>query len=76
MVIVSFTKSKRGRNLKTPVTVDFPEPQNVAERSLQRHIIEACLYKMPRLLPFTFENASMMALYGTTAGGISSLLSP
>jgi hypothetical protein len=52
----------RGRNLKTPVTVNIPEPKDDAERLLFQYIIKALVYKMPRLLPFTFNNASMMTL--------------
>jgi integrase len=62
MVNTVFLKGKRGQRLKTPVTVDIPETQNLEEKRLQEYIMDGCLYKMPRLLPFTFENKSMMEL--------------
>lgn len=62
MVNTVFSKGKRGQRLKTPVTVDIPETQNLEEKRLQEYIMDGCLYKMPRLLPFTFENKSMMEL--------------
>lgn len=62
MVKTVFLKGKRGQRLKTPVAVDIPETRNLEEKRLQEYIMDGCLYKMPRLLPFTFENRSMMEL--------------
>jgi integrase len=60
MPMVNFLKSKQGIKLKTPVSVNIPETQNETEKKLQEYIIQACINKMPRLLPFVLENNSMM----------------
>jgi hypothetical protein len=59
---VYFLKNKQAKNLKTPIKVNIPDAQRETERRLQEYIIQACMYKMPRLLPFIIENNSMIQL--------------
>ena len=54
------TRSKVGYKLKNPLRLEVPEPRNEAEQKLQQYIIETFASTMPRLVPFTFENASTM----------------
>jgi len=55
--------NKTGRALKTPVTVDIPEPRSGVEKALQEEVIEARMFKMPRLIPFaSVENSLRVVL--------------
>jgi site-specific recombinase XerD len=62
MKTVTITESSRGTKLQKPLTLTMPEPQNIADQKLHQYIIDALLTRMPRLVPFTFENASTMGL--------------
>ena len=62
MQTVTLTESSLGYKLKTPLTLQLPEPQNAADTKLQQYIIEALLTRMPSLVTLTFENASTIQL--------------
>jgi site-specific recombinase XerD len=62
MKTVNITKSSRGYRLNKPLTLTVPEPQTAADQKLQQYIIDSFLTKMPALIPFTFDNVSMLEL--------------
>ena len=62
MQAVTITHSPRGYKLKQPLTVAVPETRNVADQKLQEYIVNSLSWKMPRLVPFTFENSSTLEL--------------
>jgi hypothetical protein len=62
MVVQTIIRSCSGRWLRTPVTVDIPDPVDEVEKGLQEYIISSCTVRMPRLVSLVFENASVMAL--------------
>jgi len=62
MKAITVTHSPRGYKLRKPLTLNVPEPQNAADERLQSYIIDSLSWKMPRLVAFTFNNASTMEL--------------
>jgi len=58
MKAITVTHSPRGYKLQKPLTLTVPEPQNAADEKLQQYIINSLSWKMPRLVPFTFNNTS------------------
>ena len=62
MQTITITESSRGHKLQTPLTLALPEAQNAADKKLQQYVIDALLTKMPRLVPFTFQNTSTVEL--------------
>jgi len=62
MKAITVTHSPRGYKLQKPLTLTVPETRNAADEKLQQYIIDSLSWKMPRLVPFTFENASTLEL--------------
>jgi hypothetical protein len=62
MVVQTIIRGSGGHWLRTPLTVDIPEPVDEVERGLQQYIISSCTSRMPRLVNFVFENASVVEL--------------
>ena len=62
MQSLTITKSPGGRRLKQPLTLEIPEPKNVAEEKLQQYIIDTFVVRQPILARFTFENSTTMEL--------------
>jgi len=62
MQALTITHSPLGRKLKHPLTLSVPDTQNAADEKLQRYIIDSLSWKMPSLMPFTFNNNSALEL--------------
>jgi len=62
MQAVTITHSPLGKKLKQPLTLSVPDPQNAADEKLQQYVISSLSWKMPSLVPFTFNNNSMLEL--------------
>jgi hypothetical protein len=62
MQTITVTHSPRGYKLHTPLTFSVPDPQNLADEKLQQYVIDSLSWKMPSLVPFTFNNASALQL--------------
>ena len=62
MKTVTITESSRGTKLQKPLTLTIPDPQNIADQKLHQYIIDSLLTRMPRLVPFVFDNTSTMEL--------------
>jgi len=62
MKAITVTHSPRGYKLQKPLTLTVPEPRNAADEKLQQYVINSLSWKMPRLVPFTFENISTLEL--------------
>lgn len=61
MPLQTIIRSSTGHRLKIPITVDIPDPVDDVERSLQEYILSLST-KMPRLVAFIFEHASVVEL--------------
>jgi site-specific recombinase XerD len=53
---VTVTHSPLGRKLKAPIYLQLPETSSLAEEKLRKYIIDSLCWKMPALVPFTFNN--------------------
>jgi len=62
MQAMTITHSPLGKKLKQPLTLSVPDAQNAADEKLQRYIIDSLSWKMPSLVPFTFDNNSTLEL--------------
>jgi len=62
MKAITVTHSPRGYKLQKTLMLTVPETRNAADEKLQQYIIDSLSWKMPRLVPFTFENASTLEL--------------
>ncbi len=62
MQTITLTHSPRGYKLHNPLTFTVPDPQNLADEKLQQYVIDSLSWKMPKLVPFTFNNASTLQL--------------
>jgi len=62
MQAITITHSPLGRKLKQPLTVSVPNPQDPGDEKLQQYVIDSLSWKMPSLVPFTFNNASTLEL--------------
>jgi len=62
MQAITITHSPLGKKLKKPITFTMPDPKNAADEKLQEYIINSLSWKMRRLVPFTFNNASTIEL--------------
>jgi site-specific recombinase XerD len=62
MQALTITHSPLGRKLKHPLTLSVPDTQNAADEKLQQYIIDSLSWKMPSLMPFTFNNNSALEL--------------
>jgi integrase len=62
MQALTITHSPLGKKLKQPLMVSVPDPENAADEKLQQYIIDSLSWKMPTLVPFTFNNASTIEL--------------
>ena len=60
MQAVTVTHSPLGKKLKTPIYLQLPETQSLAEEKLQQYVINSLSWKMPSLVPFTFYNDSTL----------------
>ena len=52
--------NSRGKRLRSPIVVDIPRATRPGEKALNKYIIDAFTKKMPSLIPFTFDNESLM----------------
>jgi site-specific recombinase XerD len=57
---VTVTHSPLGRKLKAPILLQLPETQSRAEEKLREYVIDSLSWKMPSLVPFTFDNNSVL----------------
>ena len=62
MQAITITHSPLGKKLRQPLTLSVPDTQNVADEKLQQYVIDSLSWKMPRLVSFTFNNASTLQL--------------
>ena len=62
MQAITITHSPLGKKLKKPITLTVSEPENAAAEKLHEYIINSLSWKMRRLVPFTFDNASTLEL--------------
>jgi integrase len=62
MQAMTITHSPLGKKLKQPLTLSVPDIQNAADEKLQQYIIDSLSWKMPSLVPFTFDNNSTLEL--------------
>ena len=62
MQAMTITHSPLGKKLKQPLTLSVPDIQNAADEKLQQYVINSLSWKMPSLVPFTFNNASTLEL--------------
>lgn len=62
MQALTITHSPLGKKLKQPLKLSVPDPENAADEKLQQYIIESLSWKMPTLVPFTFNNKSTIEL--------------
>jgi len=62
MQAMTITHSPLGKKLKRPISLSVPDPQNAADQKLQQYIIDSLSWKMPSLVPFTFDNNSTLEL--------------
>ena len=62
MQAITITHSPLGKKLKQPLTLSVPDPENAADEKLQQYIIDSLSWKMPSLVPFTFNNNSTLQL--------------
>jgi integrase len=60
MQALTVTHSPLGKKLKTPIALQLPETQSRAEEKLRQYVIDSLSWKMPSLVPFTFNNASAL----------------
>jgi site-specific recombinase XerD len=58
--IILFEYSKRGFKLREPVTVNLPKVLVARERGLVEYIFNAFLSDRPGLLPYVFDNQSLL----------------
>jgi len=59
---ITVTHSPLGKKLKKPITFAAPEIKNIADEKLQEYIITSLSWKLRKLIPFTFGNASTIEL--------------
>jgi integrase len=62
MQALTITHSPLGKKLKQPLKLSVPDPENAADEKLQQYIIDSLSWKMPSLVPFTFNNTSTIEL--------------
>jgi len=62
MQAMTITHSPLGKKLKQPLTLSVPDIQNAADEKLQQYIIDSLSWKMPSLVPFSFNNNSTLEL--------------
>ena len=62
MQAMTITHSPLGKKLRQPLTLSVPDIQNAADEKLQQYVINSLSWKMPRLVPFTFDNNSTLEL--------------
>ena len=62
MQSLTLTHSPLGKKLKKPITFNAPDLKNAADKALQEYIIDSLSWKMRKLVPFTFNNASLIEL--------------
>ncbi len=60
MQAVTITHSPLGKKLKAPISLMLPETQSLAEEKLREYIINSLSWKMPILVPFSFNNKSIL----------------
>ncbi len=60
--VFEFTNGLTGGKLKTPVSVSIPQMLAVGQDGLIRFIVEGLIKERPKLIPFVFRNASVIAL--------------
>jgi integrase len=58
MQALTVTHSPLGKKLKAPIELQLPETTSLAEEKLRKYIIDSLCWKMPALVPFTFNNKS------------------
>ena len=57
---VMITHSNTGKKLRTPVRASIPVPESKGDKAVIDYILDSFKQKMPRLIPFTFENQSLI----------------
>jgi hypothetical protein len=57
---LTVTHSPLGKKLKAPITLQLPKTQSRAEEKLRQYVIDSLSWKMPSLVPFTFNNNSAL----------------
>src|SRR3990170_9084454 len=62
MQAMTITHSPLGKKLRQPLTLSVPDIQNAADEKLQQYIIDSLSWKMPSLVPFSFNNVSTLEL--------------
>ena len=60
MQAVTITHSPLGKKLKAPISLMLPETHSLAEEKLREYIINSLSWKMPILVPFSFNNDSTL----------------
>lgn len=59
---VIITHSNTGKKLRTPVKASIPIPESKGDEAVINYIHDSFVKKMPRLVPFTFDNQSLINL--------------
>jgi site-specific recombinase XerD len=62
MQALTITHSPLGKKLKAPISLMLPETQSLAEIKLREYVINSLSWKMPVLVPFTFDNKSTLEI--------------
>jgi integrase len=60
MQTLTITHSPLGKKLKKPIALQLPETQSLAEEKLRQYVINSLSWKMPILVPFSFDNDSVL----------------
>ena len=60
MQALTITHSPLGKKLKNPIKLQLPETQSLAEEKLRQYVINSLSWKMPSLIPFSFDNDSVL----------------
>ena len=59
---VLIERSLTGWKLKTPIQIEFKKILDTKEKGLVDYIIRSCLNERPNLIPFIFDNQSMLKM--------------
>ncbi|MGD0803549.1 MAG: site-specific integrase [Candidatus Bathyarchaeia archaeon] len=57
---ITLTHSSRGRKLSRPITFRIIIARSPGEKAVQDYVIESLSIKMPSLIPFVFENSTVV----------------
>lgn len=60
--VMEVTHSPRGNKLQNRIVLHLPKPKTPSEKMIQEHVINSFSWKMPALIPFTFQNNTVLNL--------------